>query len=162
LSDNISIDLSFDFTGAFLFVYMMSAIAFFVTIILLRSINDFLISAKNKFDIMPLSGQTFWYDFLLSISVGAADAFFVGTDNQYFSDGWLGAFDVSDSTSTFVAMCLAGSSGLCGYLIVQTIQNLIFRDEYVWLDTVREREKSGRDEESTALLSNRTKPDRDQ
>eukprot|EP01035_Chromulina_nebulosa_P019629 gene19629-25540_t len=131
VSVNISKHLHLDFTQAFWFVGAVSTGYSFVSLTVCRYLNT-IFPEIFRLQIKPVR-ETWYLDLLLSISVGAADAFFVGTsDISVFANDWLPGFAVRDNTSVFVAMLLAGSSSLCGFLVCQSIQNIILID--TWLD----------------------------
>jgi uncharacterized membrane protein YoaK (UPF0700 family) len=77
VSVNISLGEDFDFTAAFFFVFSMSAVAFFIGVFFVREINDLMVPTEKKLEIDSVYLAT-WHDFLLAISVGCADAFFIG------------------------------------------------------------------------------------
>lgn len=128
---NIGLFLGFDFTEAFFFMLAMSFLVFVIAVSTFRECNA-LLPGKVRLRLQK-SEEKLWYDTTLGLAVAAADAFFVGTDNdEYTPNGWLGVFAVGDSTSTIAAMSLAGASSLTGFLIVQTVMNCCLVD--VWID----------------------------
>ena len=133
-SVNISELKSYSFTGAFFFVYFMSVIAFFTMMFLIRFSNTLFLSSSTKFNIKPYSLDLAYYDLMLALCTGAADAFFIGTDNSQFADGWLSSFNVSDSMNAAQKVALAGAAGLTGFLVYQTLVNLIVPLHWAWVD----------------------------
>jgi hypothetical protein len=134
VSVNIAINGGFDFTGAFFFVYMMSGSSYFLSALLLRHMNSQWLPSKWQFSVAALSPPVVYQELTLAICVGAADAFFVGTDDRVLNYGWLTAFRVSRHTPTMGGMCLAGASAFCGYLICETLLNCVFAEGILWLD----------------------------
>lgn len=150
---NTTESLNFNFTGAFFYVMAMAAFVFFIVTYILRRGNDFLpLHMRCQFE--SASYSTLRNDFLLGLSIGAADGFFVGTDNAEFRAAWLPGFNVSHSTSVFAAMLLSGSSGLVGYLLMQTLQNLILTSTWTDRDDALPQSDHG-DEEQIADIGSR-------
>lgn len=75
-------------------------------------------------------------DLGLSISIGSATGFFVGTDALYLpSQNWLiGAVGITESTSNLAGCAIAGSSTALGFTACQTVQNVLYPKEKNWLD----------------------------
>jgi hypothetical protein len=134
VSVNISIDGGYTFSGAFFFVYFMSSLSYFTSASLMRYINGNLLPSAWRFMLAPFSTQVICQELTLALSVGAADAFFVGTDDRVLNYGWLKAFNVYGDTNTFAALCLAGASAFCGFLICQTVLNFFVGQGNLWLD----------------------------
>ena len=122
-----------NFTQAFFFVWLVSFLLFFTTLTVLRLGNSVV---KNTFNIeneFQTVVRRIYFDMQLSISVALADAFFVGTVSDYYTDNTLApAFGVQESTPHFEAMMKSGASTLSGFLISQILQNVIMKDS--WLD----------------------------
>ena len=75
-------------------------------------------------------------DFHLSAAVGAATAFFVGTDSAYRPDEnfLLGIVGIGDGCSTARACLLAGLSTALGFGAVQSLFNVFFPAGTCWID----------------------------
>jgi hypothetical protein len=131
LSLNIAQFFTFNYTAAFFFVFMMSMAVFFAAVVVLRFLNDML-PDKHRL-LWDGCRDAIWHDFLLSIAIGSADAFFTGTDTTMFKDNWLApAFGIYPDTSAVMAMCLSGASSLAGYLVAQAVLNLVVVEN--WTD----------------------------
>lgn len=128
---NIGLYLGFNFTEAFFFMFALTFLIFMVAVSTVREVNGLLPEwARLR---LQKTDDKLWYDVTLGLAVAAADAFFVGTDNnEYTPHGWLRGFACTAETPIFVEMCFAGLSSFCGFLIIQTIMNCILVD--VWLD----------------------------
>lgn len=154
ISVNVSIEEGFSFTEAFFFVFAISAASYFACTCVIRGANG-LLPAAYRLHILPMTRIVIWYDIIQSLCSGSADAFFLGTDDTEFADGWLIAFNVSGET-VFVSMCLAGASGLVGYVVFQMLENLVLQDGWIWVDQeshhrkeiIRESESSDEDDGS--------------
>lgn len=131
-SVNLSIKYEFSFTEAFIFVFTMSTVCYFMTTVAIRLLNTKL-PVSYQLNFRPMSFTIIYYDFLESLTVGIADAFFVSTDSKQFNGSWLLYFNVNPNvTNTFFALCLAGSSASMGFLLLQTVFNLCLSDN--WID----------------------------
>lgn len=149
---NISIYHEFDFTGAFFFVYFICGLAIFGCVLLVRSLNEYLLPQGSKFRFSGFNTQTIRQDFTVALCGGAADAFFVGTEDR-FSDSWLRGFQVDRSTPTFSAICLAGASGFCGYLLLMPILCVILADGVLFVDPPLESPSKSKEGEMTELAT---------
>lgn len=131
---NDSVDWKFTFTGAFFHMFLISTALYFPAVVFLRAINQYFIKPKGIDTGIDTVEERIYFDFLLSLSIAFGDAFFMGTAAaQHFEDNWLApAFGVYDDTPVFTGMMWAGLSTLCGFLIIQTVQNLVLKD--TWLD----------------------------
>lgn len=133
-SVNVSELNNYSFTGAFFFVYFMSVVSFFSMMLVIRLSNSLFLSSSAKLNIKPYSLDLAFYDLMLASCTAAADAFFIGTDNSQFSDGWLSSFNISDDMNVAQKVTLAGAAGLTGFLIYQTLINLIVPLHWAWVD----------------------------
>lgn len=131
---NFSINSHFNFSGAFFFVYLMSAVMNFLCAMSIRLINEYYTPERFKFRLSPLVAQTVHQEFTLALCVGAADAFFVGTDDRMLNYSWLSVFRVSRTTPTISALCLAGASALTGYLVCLSVVSVLWADGVVFVD----------------------------
>ena len=126
---NWSVDQNMNFNESFWLVTSFSFSSFFVSMVLLRFLNQYL---PYQLCIKNVNGLSVYNDFLLAISLGVADGFFVGTESTDFpDDDWLIAFGISEVTPEFTGMCLAGSVVLCGFLLAQTVQNIFLSETWV-------------------------------
>lgn len=127
---NVALANSMTFSQGLMFVFIVSFCVDFALTVLGRQLNTWLPS-EYRWRLEPPMA-TIAYDFQIASVVASADAFFVGTANAEFRDGKLPGFAVVSSTNAFVAMLLAGSSGLCGYLVAQSLMNVFY--EFNWAD----------------------------
>jgi hypothetical protein len=135
-SVNISEINGFTFTEGFFFVFALSAVTFMLMTCLLRFCHS-LLPREYQCALLPMSTSVFIFDGTLSLAVAASDAFFVGTDNDQYTGGWLTVFNVPDSGMAFgKSIALAGASGLCGFLVFQSIWNLIAPVGWNWVDGI--------------------------
>ena len=76
-------------------------------------------------------------DALLSISIGGATAFFVGTDVAY-ADGagnWLRpVVGIEDAEAAAIGCVKAGCSTALGFVSAQSLQNLVMPAGKCWVD----------------------------
>mmetsp|Transcript_5906 Transcript_5906/g.12959 ORF Transcript_5906/g.12959 Transcript_5906/m.12959 type:complete len:280 (+) Transcript_5906:69-908(+) len=75
-------------------------------------------------------------DFHLSMTIGAATAFFVGTDSAYRSgeNFLLNIVGINDGDSLIKACLLAGLSTSLGFGVAQTLFNILFPAGKCWID----------------------------
>ena len=75
-------------------------------------------------------------DFALSIAIGGASAFFVGTDTSYSPDEnfLYHLVGIQDSMSPLVSAIKAGCSTALGFGVAQTIFNLVYPAGECWID----------------------------
>jgi hypothetical protein len=75
-------------------------------------------------------------DASLSVAIGGATGFFVGTDTAYLPDQnfLIHLVGIQEGTSDIVASTLAGSSTSLGFLSAQTTMNLIYPRGKCWND----------------------------
>ncbi len=135
---NDTAEWGWSFTAAFFFMWLVSGLIFYANMIVFRVIAVIGSKYSNVLKIVEPAGQRLWSDLSLSISVGLGDAFFMGTDKVQFQDSnWLApAFGTNENTEPFEAMMKAGTSVMLGFLIMQIVENIVFR--LVWTDDVQE------------------------
>jgi len=75
-------------------------------------------------------------DASLSMAIGGATAFFVGTDAAYLPEqNWLiGTVGIQDGTPDIVGSCIAGTSTGMGFLAAQSTLNAIYPSGKCWND----------------------------
>jgi len=75
-------------------------------------------------------------DFALSITIGGATAFFVGTDTSYLPDEnfLIHLVGVYDDYSVFYGAFLAGCSTALGFAVAQTLFNISYPTGKCWID----------------------------
>ncbi|EJK44278.1 hypothetical protein THAOC_37195 [Thalassiosira oceanica] len=75
-------------------------------------------------------------DFHLSLTIGAATAFFVATDSAYkpAENFLLNVVGISDTDSVIKACLLAGLSTALGFGVAQTLFNILFPVGKCWID----------------------------
>eukprot|EP01039_Chlorochromonas_danica_P010641 gene10641-11797_t len=125
------------FTGAFFFMWLIASLTYFASMTFFRAVAE--IGSKHLpiLKVVEPPSLRIWSDFSLSISVGLGDAFFMGTVPDQFNHNWLApAFGVHDDTETFLAMLKSGLSVLIGFLIMQVVENLIFKS--AWTDDAQD------------------------
>lgn len=118
------------FTGMFFYMFAATFLVFYAALCFLRVLNSVLPSQLRM--VLGDVDQLWRFDLTLSISVAAADAFFVATSSSLFPGSWLVVFDVTSETPVGIALSFSGVSSMIGFLIAQSLQNLVF--EYTWLD----------------------------
>lgn len=76
------------------------------------------------------------HDASLSVAIGGATGFFVGTDAAYLPEqNWLiGAVGIQDGTPDIVGSAIAGSSTAMGFVAAQSTLNAIFPAGKCWND----------------------------
>jgi hypothetical protein len=111
-------DRSTDFTSVFFLVFLLNGFAFFYCAhVLVRYLNVYLIPECYQLHISPPSAAVLLDDLTLALALGTADAFFAGTEGSLDPGNWLSCFGVYDNTPVLTAMCLAGASSFCGFII---------------------------------------------
>lgn len=122
-----------NFTQAFFFVWFISFLLFLTVLTAMRLLN-LIVKAYLKIENdMDTVAQRYWYDIQVSISVGLADAFFLGTSSGFYTDNSLGGlFGVTSDTPVFEGMIKSGASALLGFMASQVVQNVVVVDS--WLD----------------------------
>lgn len=131
-----------NFTQSFFYMLALSPMMFLAVLTVMRLLNtqyakDELSRALQISDDFMTVKQRFYYDIQLATTIGMADAFFLGTVGDEYSDNWLGPpFAVHATTVPLEAMCKSGASTLAGFAIMQLLQNMILVDS--WLDPVEE------------------------
>jgi len=75
-------------------------------------------------------------DASLSVAIGGATGFFVGTDTAYLPDQnfLIKAVGISDGTPDIMGCAIAGSSTSLGFLSAQTGLNMLFPAKKCWND----------------------------
>jgi hypothetical protein len=74
-------------------------------------------------------------DAALSVAIGGAAGCFLGTDVSYQAANWMApAIGIHESSSALAASCLAGTSTLIGFSVVQTAENLVYPKDKCWVD----------------------------
>ena len=123
--------LGLSFLGVFLGTWIMCTYAF----------NFGLRMARNLYsENMKAVEEPTWLnsksDFALSITIGGATAFFVGTDTSYLPDEnfLLHLVGVYDDYSVLYGAFLAGCSTALGFGVAQTIFNLSYPTGKCWID----------------------------
>ena len=125
---NDASDWGLTFTGAFFYMWLLSALLWFASVTAAKITLDYvLIQSKIEKSVKIDKIQILKF-FFVAISIGLADAFFLGTVSDTFDNNWLGPpFGVNQNTSTFVAMLKAGTASLVGFLVSQFIQIFFIR-----------------------------------
>ena len=134
-------DWNIDFNAGLIYMWGVSAILFSCSLMGLRFLNEhLLVKVLGLQTNIATAKEKYYYDAFLAISVGLADAVFVGTVTGWGTgENWLGpAFGVHPDTLPLVGMIKSGASTLVGFICAQLIQNMIVKD--CWLDPVEEKE----------------------
>ena len=118
-------DQSFPFDAVFGGVWVGCGTMFFVGLRLGRLV-------------MPwMDGGGVGTDALLSVSIGGATAFFVGTDVAYMdgAGNWLRpVVGIEDADAALIGCAKAGSSTALGFVSAQSLQNLVTPQGQCWVD----------------------------
>jgi hypothetical protein len=71
----------------------------------------------------------------LSFAIGGAAGCFLGTDVSYAAANWMApTIGIQEAHSAVTASCLAGTSTLLGFSIIQTGENLVYATDKCWVD----------------------------
>eukprot|EP01031_Cornospumella_fuschlensis_P029517 gene29517-35625_t len=125
------------FTSAFFFMWFISGLVFYVSMMSFRCLAQVLSIYIPAFKVVEPVQERLKSDLTLSLSVGLGDAFFLGTAvNQFPPNGLTDAFGVGDNTEAFEGMMKAGTSVIVGFSIMQIVENLLWRT--VWTDDANE------------------------
>lgn len=126
-------DWGFNFDESFCYMWLVSFLILICSLCFLRILNERIVR-RLEIDVhVGTIRDKFPTDFQIAMSIGFGDAFFMGTVPEQFSSDFLAPpFGVYDDTPPFEAMVKAGGSTLCGFLIMQTFQNFIWKKS--WLD----------------------------
>lgn len=131
---NFAKSCGWSYTATFFYIWLISGALFLTSMTFFKAIASMF--HENFFASIHVLPLQIYLDFLLAISFGLGDAFFTGTSATLFSDDWLaGAFGVYDSTYPFVGMFYAGLSTMVGFLISQSLQNVLLN--WTWTDETR-------------------------
>ena len=117
------------FTQVMLGTWLTCSTAFYVGLRAGRTILPLSTLAKPTYD----NSQT---DVALSISIGGATGFFVGTDTAYLPEQnfLLPVVGITDTTSDFMGCTLAGTSTALGFVSSQSVLNIIYAKQKCWND----------------------------
>jgi hypothetical protein len=133
-------DYNMNFSASFFYMWLMSTLLFCTVLTVMRRLHTAWIEHVRKqdpWDDVQSVSTRFYYDVQLSLCVGLADAFFVGTVKGVYDDNWLGgAFGTTSSTPVFESMSKAGASTCVGFTLLCFIMNGVVK--YHWLDSVLE------------------------
>lgn len=108
------------FTEAFFFIWFTAFISYFGMPFLFRALFQCIKIGKTRW---LQSNMETVYDLYNSSSVGFGYAFMYG--NYDVSGNWLSIFEITSETSSIVDIFLVVSAFTVGYLIWQTLQNLL-------------------------------------
>ncbi|KAJ1401303.1 hypothetical protein B484DRAFT_458016 [Ochromonadaceae sp. CCMP2298] len=128
-------DYDMNFTTAFFYMWLLASVLFCSALTVLRHLHTLFVTAvrkQDKWDDVESVYQRFYFDVQLSLCVGIADAFFVGTVSGY-EGNWLSFFG-TEGVPKAEAMAKAGASTLVGFTLLCVLQNVFLK--YCWLDRV--------------------------
>ena len=121
--------LGLSFNGAFSVVGVACTFAFFAGLRVWRKILSPSMAgvARNSYPNLKADVQ-------LSVAIGAATAFFVGTDMSFGAANWLaGILGITESMSTLMGICVAGCSTALGFMTCQLALTGLPKDK-CWID----------------------------
>ena len=116
--------------GAFLGVGVACTWAFFAGLRVWRRLLSPTMGAVEKKNYPNLKS-----DVQLSIAIGAATAFFVGTDVSFGASNWLsGIVGITASMSDLFGVCVAGISTSMGFMAAQLVMAVMLPADKCWID----------------------------
>ena len=122
--------MNLNFTGAFVGVGVACTWAFFIG---LRVWRRFL--APTMGAVERKNYQNLKSDVQLSIAIGSATAFFVGTDLTFGAANWLaGIVGIPETMSAFTGVCMAGISTSLGFMVAQLVMATLLLPNKCWID----------------------------
>lgn len=140
------------FASAFFFMWFISGLVFYVSMMSFRALAQVLSHFHPVFKVVEPVQERLKSDLTLSISVGLGDAFFLGTAvNQFPPNGLTDAFGVGDHTEPFEGMMKAGLSVVVGFLIMQVVENILWKT--AWTDDANEDDSSTHGQQNQKALS---------
>lgn len=123
--------LGLGFNGAFSVVCVACTFAFFAGLRVWRKILSPSMAAVERNSYPNLKA-----DVQLSIAIGAATAFFVGTDVSFGAANWLaGIVGIIDTMFNLVSICVAGCSTTLGFMACQLAMTGLPKNK-CWIDPV--------------------------
>ena len=73
-------------------------------------------------------------DAALSLAIGGAAGYFLGTDVSYGAANYLGgAIGIQDTYSPLAFSAYAGTSTMLGFGVIQTSENMIYAKDKCWV-----------------------------
>jgi hypothetical protein len=130
LALNAMLKLELGFNGTFLGVGVACTWAFFAGLRVWRRLLSPIMGAVQKKNYPNLKS-----DVQLSIAIGAATAFFVGTDISFGAANWLaGIVGITASMSDLVGVCIAGISTSLGFMAAQLVMAVMLPADKCWID----------------------------
>lgn len=130
---NLAIQYRMSFSFAFLVVWSLSGLTFFVAYVL----NGYVIQNYVQKEIASYSISDFWHDAEISIAVGCSAACFVGTSVRGEFDGnWLTPLfgEPDEESSPLLVMLTAGASTVFGFCLCQLLICIILWQKDSWTD----------------------------
>ena len=117
------------FTQVMIGTWLTCSTAFYVGLRVGRTLLPLCTLAKPTYD----NSQT---DIALSVSIGGATGFFVGTDTAYLPEQnfLLPVVGITDTTSDLMGCTLAGTSTALGFVSSQSVLNMIYPKQKCWND----------------------------
>ena len=127
---NAATALGLGFNGAFLAVGVACTMAFYAGLRVFRHLLSPTMGAVERNSYANLKADT-----QLSIAIGAATAFFVGTDVSFGAANWLaGIVGIADGLSDVAGICLAGLSTALGFMAAQLAMSVGLAKNKCWID----------------------------
>jgi hypothetical protein len=140
---NCSLHYSWSFVETFFFVFWFSSMTFWLSLMVWRFCTAIIFPTSSHIHLSESSlaserdyllVERVIMDLQIALSVGMADAFFLGTLADTWSDNFLDRpFGVPAEMGRFRGMCRAGASTVLGFTIMQLLQNYIV-GHLCWLD----------------------------
>lgn len=93
----------------------------------------------------PLTEGAFEYDMTLSMSIGGAAGLFVATEGYYAKNFLTDWFGVYKDTPVAEGCLLGGLSMVVGFVLVQSVQNVVMPVNTSWADQRHKGQKQMRD-----------------
>ena len=117
------------FTQVMIGTWLTCSTAFYIGLRAGRTLLPLSTLAKPTYD----NSQT---DIALSVSIGGATGFFVGTDTAYLPEQnfLLPIVGITDTTSDLMGCTLAGTSTALGFASSQSVLNMIYPKQKCWND----------------------------
>jgi hypothetical protein len=127
---NAMLKLGLDFNGAFVGVGIACTWAFFAGLRVWRRLLSPNMAAVERKNYPNLKA-----DVQLSIAIGAATAFFVGTDVSFGATNWLASIvGITAQMSDVVGVCVAGLSTSLGFMAAQLAMAVALPANKCWID----------------------------
>ena len=119
-----------DFTSSMVMTGGVATLAFFTGLRVTRALYSPIMSGVEEASYANLKA-----DAALSVAVGGAAGFFLGTDVSYGAANYLGgALGIQETFSPLTASVTAGTSTMIGFSVIQLGENLAYPKDKCWVD----------------------------